>query len=129
VSAENLTVHIDVFVSVAGKVFPLGHGDVEATDNPKDQGGRVADLLHKIAWDMEEFSQTKALDGETQGDLRETPHRKVVLPAGDVFFEVAPDEFVLGADYEGAVSSYKTFGGATTLQHLKRVFPGLRIEG
>jgi hypothetical protein len=119
------SIHIDVFFQCLGKTYGVGHGDIPYSENPVEQAGSIASILHEIAWQYEESAQKVAEDGDANGDILENRPRKAWNRAGDLFFEVSPDEFVAGMSYEDAIETYRVFGGGSTLEQLQAAFPGL----
>lgn len=115
-------VHIDVFFRAMGRTYPVGHGGVDYfPDSPTKQASMVADLLHKLAWEYEEAAQLE--DATKSGRPR-----KAITPAGDTFFEVEPDQFVVGMSLEDAMDTYQRFGGGSTFDMLKHAYPRIRWE-
>lgn len=116
------TVHIDIYAGVNGSLYHIGHGDVAQTVRDEDQGGEVANLLHKIAWGMEDH------DESARDEPLDLKPRLAKSKMGDLFFEVRPDQFVLGMSLQDAQQSFEIFGGASRLEDLRKNHPGLIVE-
>lgn len=117
--------HVDVFVQVNGGPMRLaGHANVPKSDN---EGLRqmLGTFFHQLAWSFEESSG----GFEGSGDEIAGPQpRRVITPAGDEFFEVAPDEFVVGASWDDAIESYGRHGQSSTFEQVQGAYPRARWE-
>lgn len=112
-------VHVDLYMSVAhGTLRLVGHADIEkGTD--EEVAGRIASAIHSVAWAFEDRHQETSVADDGHAPLP----RMITNTQGDRFYEVAPDEFVLGLDFEGAIESYDKSGESDSFDSVMNLYP------
>jgi hypothetical protein len=109
-----------------GTLFRLGWADLPVETSPADLGSTIGTLLHKMAWFYEETNQALMLNVdagvEDSGGNRATPAPRMASYMGLVFWEVAPDEFVLATTWDEALRLY---GNVTQYdaKQVKKMYP------
>lgn len=117
--------HIDVYLQVNGRMLKhVGHTDVLGSDDVRVRQA-LATFFHKLAWEFE--SDAEGFEGSAD-EVRAPKPRRVITPAGDEFFEVAPDEFVVGASWDDAIESYAQHGESCSFDAVNSAYPRARWE-
>jgi hypothetical protein len=115
------TVHMHIYASVNNQDFAfLGHDDVPKVEGP-EQAAAIATMLHQIAWQFEDYAR----DGT---DTEDVPPRRIITPAGDEFYEVAPDQFVVASSFDDAVETHNKRHESASFKDVTRAYPRARWE-
>lgn len=114
---EDNKAHIDIVGYIAGTQLFLGHGDVSGEKYDHKRFREMADLLHQIAWKLED---------EADKFENWTP-RCFKNSLGDIYFEVAPDTFIDGQFREEAETLYMSGALTNTEDELRSYYPELEL--
>jgi hypothetical protein len=109
--------HIDVVGFIGGTQLFLGHADVSGEQYDHKRFRQIADLLHTIAWELEE--EADKFEGWTPRCLKNS--------IGDLYFEVAPNVFVDGDDRREAETLYLAGTLTNTEDELRGYYPEIEL--
>lgn len=113
------TLHFDFAVTVNGdtEMF-LGHFDrvFDESENPSRRFLQIQDMLHELAWQV--YDRAVAYENFQP--------RAFKTPLDDVYYEVGPDMFVAGDDYEQAVCYFNEGMQPVSLEKLRAFHPELK---